>query len=363
MTSIMDSISKYYSNSKPFDPIAYLQQQRQLPNGGGSYNVADSAGGPTSNVSSGLWQGPVRPPVVEPPVVEQQPSVFSQPVANQQAPATNQQPPVRSKYINPATGEYYTPQEYANSVAMKIPASKGTGDIPQYAGDAVTKPDESTPSLTARARNLSNTRNDIATGTTDPYKVGTESGIAYSPAELSAIESAYAGIYDPALNDVFERLKTREDEQKRKQEREDKREDKIFATNESIRAWRATTGTKSGSDEVKFTNSNILNGASRAGLTPEEFGTLDPDIKNYFVNPPKLYDHFEDKEIPVTLAVKRIIAEFKASGSKEDAIENLTSIGLPPGVTAYLIGTLPNLSEEEKQSSIAKFLKFFVNFI
>lgn len=109
----------------------------------------------------------------------------------------------------------------------------------------MTKPDESASSLRNRARDLTNTRNDIATGTTDPYKVGAESGVAYSPRELAAIEKAYAGVYDPALNDVFERLKTKEDEQKRLQDREEKeldrlwdREDRIFATNESIRAWR-----------------------------------------------------------------------------------------------------------------------------
>jgi len=72
---------------------------------------------------------------------------------------------------------------------------------------------------------MNNTRNDIATGTTDPYKVGNQSGIAYSPQELKAIENAYAGIYDPAINDVFSRLKEREDEEKARQAQESKKSD------------------------------------------------------------------------------------------------------------------------------------------
>lgn len=164
----------------------------RLPNGGGSY--ANPA------ASNPLFAGATPPAITPPPVAPPAP-----------APTT---PPARSKYINPATGSYFTPQEYANYVALKIPAGKGTGDIPQYAGDAMTNPGESAAGLNTRATNLNNTRNDIATGTTDPYKVGNKSGIAYSPQELSAIEKAYAGIYDPALNDVFARLKTKEEADK-----------------------------------------------------------------------------------------------------------------------------------------------------
>lgn len=112
------------------------------------------------------------------------------------------------KYRDPKTGEIMTPEEYAIYLGNKIP--KGNGEIANYAGDALTNPNQSAAELTERATNLNISRNDIATGTTDPYGVGNTSGIAYSPAELKAIESAYAGVYDPALNDVFARLKEKQ---------------------------------------------------------------------------------------------------------------------------------------------------------
>lgn len=178
---------------------------RELPNGGGSYSI------PSSIPGSQLFSPPSTTTKTSTPST----------IFGQQTPTPS---PKKSKYINPATGTYYTPEEYANSVALKIPAGKGTGDVTQYAGDALANPDESTTALNARATNMNNTRNDIATGTTDPYKVGKDSGIAYSPQELAAIEKAYAGIYDPALNDVFARLKTREEEDKAKRDRESKLE-------------------------------------------------------------------------------------------------------------------------------------------
>jgi hypothetical protein len=272
------------------------------------------------------------------------------PVTTSVAPTT---PPARSKYINPETGKYFTPEEYANYVALKIPASKGTGDIPQYAGDAMTKPDESSTALTARATNLSNTRNDIATGTTDPYKVGAQSGIAYSPAELAAIEKAYAGVYDPALNDVFARLKTREKEEQRKQDREDK----IFATNESIRAWRATTGSKSGTDDDFFTNANLKTGAARANLTIDEFKQLDSDIKNYFVSRPKVYDPVSGKSSYVDDNMTELMTEIEDGAlTAEEGAQEIMDGDLPEAVKLYLIGQLP-LTPEKKDGWFKKIMQ------
>ena len=301
---------------------------RNLPNGGGSYQFPQDNGG-------SMFQGPQYTGITEPPVVEQ--------------------PKPRSKYINPATGKYYTPQEYANSVAMKIPASKGTGDVTQYAGDALSNPDESVNALNTRATNLNNARNDIATGTTDPYKAGNKSGIAYSPQELAAIESAYAGVYDPALNDVFSRLKTREDEQKRLQDREDK----IFSTNESIRAWRATTGTKSTSSSVKdlFTQPQLNDAASAAGLTVGPNGTfeqLDPDIINFYVNPP-MGKNGQDKLVPVYENFEedlRAIAEGDLEG--DTLIEEIMASSLPEAVKHYFIDQIPGITVKEKEGYLKR---------
>ena len=118
--------------------------------------------------------------------------------------ATTEAPKANSKYTNPNTGLEMSPTEYANYMVSKLP--KGSGDIGNYAGDAATNPNQTANELRGRATDLNNARNDIAVGATDPYKVGNQSGIAYSPAELKAIENAYAGIYDPALKEVFSRL-------------------------------------------------------------------------------------------------------------------------------------------------------------
>jgi hypothetical protein len=71
---------------------------------------------------------------------------------------------------------------------------------------------------------LTNARNDIATGQTDPYAAASTSGVAYSPEEMAAIEKAYAGVYDPAINTALDKLTQRQ-----------KREDITFQTNEAIR--------------------------------------------------------------------------------------------------------------------------------
>lgn len=142
------------------------------------------------------------------------------------------------QFKDPKTGKVMTPQEYAVYLGNKVP-----GSVTKYAGDAMLNPNQTSEQLTTTATNLNNARNDIATGTTDPYKVGNKSGIAYSPAQLKAIESAYAGIYDPVLNDVFARLKTKQAEDQQAQDRADI----IFKTNEAIRQWKATIGTNRGS--------------------------------------------------------------------------------------------------------------------
>ncbi len=114
-----------------------------------------------------------------------------------------------SKYTDPATGQVMSPQQYAEFLARRVTG----GSIPNYAGNALTQAPQTSAQLTSTATDLNNQRNDIATGTTDPYKAASASGVAYSPSELAAIEKAYAGIYDPALKDVFAKLdaKTKED--------------------------------------------------------------------------------------------------------------------------------------------------------
>jgi len=310
---------------------------RNLPNGGGSYQIPE--------IFRGLGDSAITPPpAVEQPIFNQQ-----SPVLNQESPVATQKSTTRSKYMNPTTGKYFTPEEYANSVAMKIPASKGTGDIPQYAGDAMANPNESSEKLATRATNLNNTRNDIATGTTDPYKVGKDSGIAYSPSELAAIENAYAGIYDPALNDVFSRMKTREDADKRDQDREDE----IFSTNENIRQWRETTGTKSTSGGDRntvdiFTNTQLNDGAGRANMSIDDFRNLDSDIANYYVNPPTIYNPDTGKNDLISNNFEEIKLEIKNGDlTNAEAAKEIMEGDLPEAVKVYLVNQLPATKEEK----------------
>lgn len=122
-----------------------------------------------------------------------------------------------SKYTNPETGKPYTPQEYADVMAKRVSG----GSIPNYAGDVLTKGPQTVDQLERTARELNNARNDIATGTKDPYEVASRSGLQLTPSQLKAVENAYAGVYTPALEDVFSAISNR------KKVEEDDRQAKI----------------------------------------------------------------------------------------------------------------------------------------
>jgi len=254
---------------------------------------------------------------------------------------------VYARYRDPKTGDIMPPNEYALSLGNKIP--KGTGQIPNYAGDAMTNPNQSANELKGRARDMTNARNDIATGTKDPYGVGNKSGIAYSPTELKAIENAYAGVYDPALNDVFSRLQDKQAEDAKIASREDR----VFATNEAIRQWQATTGTKkSGSSDPKalFTQTQLNNGSSNSGLGLEIFSTLDNDIKNFYINPPMGLDDME-KKVPMYEVFNNYFGKIEAGDIKAQEVNDMiVESTLPNPVKHYFIEQLP-LDAPEKEKS------------
>jgi hypothetical protein len=110
---------------------------------------------------------------------------------------------VNPAYLN-ADGSFKTPAQIASTVGTALAAAHSNADVgtlavQQFGAGTAVDP-------TVQARQITNTRNDIATGNTDPYKVASQSGIAYTPAELNAIESAYAGIYDPALDTAMAKV-------------------------------------------------------------------------------------------------------------------------------------------------------------
>jgi len=190
---------------------------------------------------------------------------------------------IPSEYINPETGTFYRAEDFAKKVASSVPR-KGTygGDIPTYAGNTLTQGPKTAEQLAMEAATLNNARNDIATGATDPYKVASQSGIAYSPEELSAIEKAYAGIYDPAINSALEKLNKKQEEDLIK-----------FRTDEDIRQYRATTGAERATERAEE--------QAGIGLERGADGYVDPyayvekakssgNIKKFLTNfPPELY--------------------------------------------------------------------------
>lgn len=198
------SISSIY-NGLGFKPINFTPATRTLP-GGNTYQSLV----PTSAPVVPATQAPVAQPVTQAPAIRptaQAPVVQTSPVSN---PTPSGPVPLDySKYTDPATGKVMNPQEYADFLAKRVTG----GSVPNYAGNALTQGPQTSAQLTSTATDLNNQRNDIAVGATDPYKAASKSGIAYSPSELAAIEKAYAGIYDPALKDVFQKLdtKTKED--------------------------------------------------------------------------------------------------------------------------------------------------------
>ncbi len=129
-------------------------------------------------------------------------------VAPVQSPSIPESSPIPQQWMKPGGG-IYTPEEVAANIATKMTTSQGGGDIGQLSRSEFG-PQKTAEELRADATNINNTRNDIAVGETDPYKVASQSGIAYTPAELAAIEKSYAGIYDPAINTAFAKLEAKQ---------------------------------------------------------------------------------------------------------------------------------------------------------
>lgn len=128
--------------------------------------------------------------------------------AGAQAPAQASVPP---QYMNP-DGSMKTPEQVAAEITSTLKSTSEMPDIGRLAGNEFGGAGKSVEQLQTEAALINNARNDIAVGEADPYKVGAESGIAYTPAELAAIEKSYAGIYDPAITSAHAKLAAKEKE-------------------------------------------------------------------------------------------------------------------------------------------------------
>ncbi len=138
--------------------------------------------------------------------VTQTPSLFNPAPTGATGAAPASQTPINPQFVN-TDGSLKSPSQVASEVASTLKAAHGTGDVGTLAGQQFAGGNQgTTANAQAQARQINNTRNDIAVGETDPYKVASQSGIAYTAAELNAIEKAYAGIYDPALDTALAKV-------------------------------------------------------------------------------------------------------------------------------------------------------------
>lgn len=147
---------------------------------------------------------PAPAPVATAPVA----APAATPVFQGSAPATPAAPAAASPAVNPAylnaDGSFKAASQIASDVGSALKAAHGNADVGTLAAQQFGAGTAVDP--TVQARQITNARNDIATGNTDPYKIASQSGIAYTPQELNAIESAYAGIYDPALDTAMAKV-------------------------------------------------------------------------------------------------------------------------------------------------------------
>lgn len=160
----------------------FAPRTQQLPNGGGSYVT------PTPNQTGIL--GPYNPNYRQPT-----PEIKTDKKITQ-----NTTSPTPQRTENPQ------PQSSGMDVASQLEAIRSAlragnaGDIPGYNQFAYSQPTMEDALKTGNQ--LANTRNDIATGTTDPYGWGDTGETPFTFAELQAIQKAQAGIYDPAIEDA-----------------------------------------------------------------------------------------------------------------------------------------------------------------
>ena len=129
------------------------------------------------------------------------------------------QNPIDPKLQN-ADGSYKTAEQIASEIGTGLRNAHGNGDVGTLAAQQFMPDTMTTVDAEAQARKIGNARNDIAVGESDPYKVGADSGIAYTPAELSAIEKAYAGVYDPALDTALAKVTQKQNADKAKADQE-----------------------------------------------------------------------------------------------------------------------------------------------
>lgn len=203
LKDFFNTVANPISNAAPTPQTGFRLRTMTLPNDGGTFQTqapTASVGGRKINIDTA--QAPAAPAPTTGSRIFRTPTTPAAPVP------TTEPMQIPPQWIKPGGG-LYTPDEVAANIAKSLPTT-AAGDVPRFAGDQFSNRELTSEELMQQAMLLNNARNDIAVGETDPYKIASESDIAYSPAELKAIENAYAGIYDPAITSALAKLESRQ---------------------------------------------------------------------------------------------------------------------------------------------------------
>jgi len=217
---------------------------------------------------------PAKQPVAANPLFG--PSASSEAPVAPAAPAgaaTSGATTIPKQYLN-TDGSFKTPDQVASDIGGTLKAANGNGDVGALALAQFGKDGQTAEEAAIEARRIGNTRNDIAAGETDPYGVASKSGIAYTPAELGAIEKAYAGIYDPALDSAMAKVerKRSEDEARKKAEETKAKDERDFEND--IKKLAVSHGydleklAKSNEYDVMLQNMKTSAAGGGTGMTP-----------------------------------------------------------------------------------------------
>jgi hypothetical protein len=93
-----------------------------------------------------------------------------------------------------------------------------------------------------------------------------------------------------------------------------------------------------------FTESQLNAGASKAGMSTEEFATLPVDVKNYYINQPKRVDPETGKSTTFDEQFERLLDGISLGETDPDElVETINGWDLPEDVIAHLIERVENV--------------------
>ncbi len=239
-------------------------------------------------------------------------------------------------------GTFYTPEEVTKNIEAGITSQQSGGDVGKLAGDQFSPVVKSAADLATDTRSINNARNDISTGTTDPYNIASNSGIQYTPQELGAIEKAYAGVYDPALSSAMSKL---EDRQKK-----DAAEADLKAKEDLQKNAPYTLG----KDEVRYGSDGkpiavgVSNSSSNSGVyTPGVDPTADAFVQGFRDGKYKASDIPDQYKTLVAQGIAQTQPTISPTSKEAVSIINdligkgttLNAIAGIPGISSYIPGT------------------------